>query len=137
MMVVGDDPDRLLVVFWTLFEQAGSSLTLFADRNTDREIGGYLMPAGQTQIFNPLFIVMLAPMFSLMWVWLAKRGLEPTIPVKFAIGADAASASASWSLVFGTQFAGADYRVPLVVAGACVSAPLDRRALSVAGRAQR
>lgn len=77
------------VLFWALFEQAGSSLTLFADRNTDRvfeSLGGYVMPAGQAQIFNPFFIVTLAPLFSMMWVGLAKRGWEPSIPVKFALG---------------------------------------------------
>ena len=45
----------------------------------------YIMPAGQTQIFNALFIVLLAPVFSIMWNGLAKRGIEPTIPVKFSI----------------------------------------------------
>jgi POT family proton-dependent oligopeptide transporter len=100
------------VVFWTLFEQAGSSLTFFADRNTDRQIGGYLMPAGQTQIFNPLFIVALAPVFSLLWVWLGKRGMEPSIPVKFAIALMLVGAGFLF-LVFGTSFAGDDFKVGL------------------------
>lgn len=100
------------VVFWTLFEQAGSSLTFFADRNTDRQIGGYLMPAGQTQIFNPLFIVALAPLFSLLWVWLGKRGMEPSIPVKFAIALMLVGAGFLF-LVFGTTFAGDDFKVGL------------------------
>lgn len=77
------------VVFWTLFEQAGSSLTLFADRNTDRTISflgwTYNMPAAQVQIFNALFIVIFAPVFSWLWISLARRGLEPSIPVKFAL----------------------------------------------------
>ena len=56
------------VVFWTLFEQAGSSLTLFADRNTDRSVfGAVQISAPQTQIFNPFFIVLLAPLFSMLW----------------------------------------------------------------------
>ena len=150
------------VVFWTLFEQAGSSLTLFAARNTDLALqwtgplfamfraapityylvaaalsGGifwlawwffsrgepagtrrsmgiawfglvavlavvglhfaknsllsnavYIMPAGQTQIFNALFIVLLAPLFRVLWTGMARRGIEPTIPVKFAIALD-------------------------------------------------
>ncbi len=100
------------VVFWTLFEQAGSSLTFFADRNTDRQIGGYLMPAGQTQIFNPLFIVALAPLFSLLWVWLGKRGMEPSIPVKFAIALMLVGAGFLF-LVLGTTFAGDDFKVGL------------------------
>ena len=100
------------VVFWTLFEQAGSSLTFFASRNTDLQIGSYLMPAGQAQIFNPLFIVILAPLFSMLWVALGKRGLEPSIPVKFAIALLLVGAGFLF-LVFGTRFAGADYRVGL------------------------
>jgi POT family proton-dependent oligopeptide transporter len=100
------------VVFWTLFEQAGSSLTLFADRNTDRNIGGYLMPAGQVQIFNPLFIVIFAPIFSLMWIWLGKRGFEPSVPLKFAIGLLLVGLG-FLVLVFGSQFADDKYLVPL------------------------
>ena len=74
------------VFFWTLFEQAGSSLTLFADRNTDRSVFGlFTLSAPQTQNFNPLFIVLLAPVMSALWIGLAKRGLEPTIPVKFSV----------------------------------------------------
>jgi POT family proton-dependent oligopeptide transporter len=113
MMVVAVILTVFSTVFWTLFEQAGSSLTLFADRNTDRQIGGYLMPAGQTQIFNPIFIVLLAPLFSLMWVALARKRLEPSIPVKFAIGLTLVGAG-FLVLVFGSQFAGADYKVPLI-----------------------
>ena len=74
------------VVFWTLFEQAGSSLTLFADRNTDlRLFGDFAISAPQTQFFNAFFIVTLAPIMSILWTTLAKRGLEPSIPVKFGI----------------------------------------------------
>lgn len=113
MMVVAVILTVFSTVFWTLFEQAGSSLTLFADRNTDRQIGGYLMPAGQTQIFNPIFIVILAPLFSLMWVALGRKRLEPSIPVKFAIGLTLVGAG-FLVLVFGAQFAGADYKVPLI-----------------------
>ncbi len=171
------------VVFWTLFEQAGSSLTLFADRNTELAlewtrplfsmfrdnpwtyyavaaavsfglarlawwffssgeepgtkrsmgmwfgVGGllalvglhfarsglidqpvYLMPAGQTQIFNALFIVALAPVFSVFWTALAKRGLEPSIPIKFAIALMGVGAGFLF-LVWGAQFAGSDFKV--------------------------
>jgi proton-dependent oligopeptide transporter, POT family len=73
------------VVFWTLFEQAGSSLTLFADRNTNLNIWGYNMPAGQTQSFNAIFIVLFAPVFSMLWVALGRKGLEPSTPIKFSI----------------------------------------------------
>jgi POT family proton-dependent oligopeptide transporter len=79
------------IVFWSLFEQAGSSLTLFADRNVNREImfpifGLFEMGAGQTQFFNPLFIILMGSFFSVLWVKLAKRNMNPNIPAKFGIG---------------------------------------------------
>jgi proton-dependent oligopeptide transporter, POT family len=174
------------VVFWTLFEQAGSSLTLFAERNTVLEIGWtaplfamfrsapisyylffaivfgavawlafwffawgeeaktrrtmaiaaavvavlalvgmhfarlggfgservYVMPAGQTQIFNALFIVILAPIFSVIWNMLAKRGLEPPIPVKFGLALMGVGAGFLF-LVWGASFADSNYQVGL------------------------
>lgn len=174
-------------VFWTLFEQAGSSLTLFAERNTVLEIGWtaplfamfraapatyylffaaliggaawlawwffasgeaaatrrtmaigfatvaliglagmhyarlqgfggeavYVMPAGQTQIFNALFIVLLAPLFSIMWNALARRGLEPPIPVKFALALMGVGGG-FLLLVWGAQFADGQFQVGMV-----------------------
>ncbi|MBK6264249.1 peptide MFS transporter [Marivirga sp. S37H4] len=73
-------------VFWSGFEQAGSSLNLFAERYTDREIGNWLMPASWLQSANPLFIIVLSPVFGWLWVQLAKRNLNPNIPIKFAFG---------------------------------------------------
>ena len=73
------------VTFWALFEQAASSLTLFADRNTTLEILGFHMSAAATQQFNPLFVVLFAPVMSTLWLALAKRGWEPSIQVKFAL----------------------------------------------------
>lgn len=175
------------VVFWTLFEQAGSSLTLFAERNTVLEVGWtrplfamfqsmpgsyylffalllgglgwlltwffgngetpetkrlmafgfgavmfagflgmiyarsqgfgtddvYVMPAGQTQIFNALFIVTLAPVFSVMWNTMARRGVEPSIPVKFAIALMGVGVG-FLLLVWGSQFADAQFKVGLM-----------------------
>lgn len=78
------------IFFWSAFEQAGSSLTLFADRETDRIISvfgwSWEMPASYFQSLNPLFIVILAPFFSKMWIDLGARNREPSSPVKFAIG---------------------------------------------------
>lgn len=100
-------------VFWTLFEQAGSSLILFADRNTDLSVFGlFTISAGQTQVFNALFIVLLAPVFSIMWNGMAKRGIEPTIPIKFAIALMAVGGGFLF-LVWGSQFAGPDFKVGL------------------------
>lgn len=73
------------VTFWTLFEQAASSLTLFADRNTDLSIFGFSMSAATTQQFNPIFVVGFAPVLSWLWLSLAKRGWEPSIQVKFGL----------------------------------------------------
>lgn len=73
-------------LFWAGFEQAGSSLNLFAERNTDRSIGGFEVPAGWFQSLNAIFIVVFAPVFSALWVWLAKRNMDPSTPVKFALG---------------------------------------------------
>lgn len=99
------------VVFWTLFEQAGSSLTLFADRNTDLSVFGlFTISAGQTQFFNAFFIVLFAPILSVLWTALARRGLEPSIPIKFAI-ALAGVGLGFLFLVWGSQFAGPDFKV--------------------------
>ena len=100
-------------VFWTLFEQAGSSLTLFADRNTDLSVFGlFSISAGQTQFFNAAFIVLLAPIFSILWNGMAKRGIEPGIPVKFGIALMGVGAGFLF-LVWGAQFAGPDFKVGL------------------------
>jgi proton-dependent oligopeptide transporter, POT family len=100
-------------VFWTLFEQAGSSLTLFADRNTDMSVFGlFSITAGQTQFFNAFWIVLLAPFFSMMWNGMAKRGLEPSIPIKFGIALVGVGLGFLF-LVWGSSFAGADFKVGL------------------------
>ena len=101
------------VFFWTLFEQAGSSLTLFADRNTDRSVFGlFTLSAPQTQNFNPIFIVLLAPVMSVMWTSLARRGLEPSIPIKFSLALVGVGAG-FLLLVWGSTFAGSDFQVGL------------------------
>jgi len=73
-------------MFWAGFEQAGSSLNLFAERYTDRMIGSFEIPAGWFQTLNPTFIIILAPVYSALWIGLAKRQLDPSTPAKFAIG---------------------------------------------------
>ena len=101
------------VVFWTLFEQAGSSLTLFADRNTNLSVFGlFSISAGQTQFFNAFFIVALAPVFSKLWTSLGSQGREPGIPVKFGIALMGVGAGFLF-LVWGTQFADENYKVGL------------------------
>jgi POT family proton-dependent oligopeptide transporter len=100
------------VTFWTLFEQAASSLTLFADRNTTLELFGIFVSAPQTQNFNPITIVIFAPIMSWLWIWLSKRGWEPSIQVKFGIAlllVGLGFVVLSWS----TATANADFRVAL------------------------
>ena len=74
------------IPFWALFEQAGSSLTLFTDRLVDKEMFGWNVPTPVFQFLNAGYIVIFAPLFAWMWISLGKRGLEPSTPVKFAIG---------------------------------------------------
>ena len=73
-------------MFWAGFEQAGSSLNLFADRYTVRDFGGFEIPASWFQSLNPVFIIVLAPLYSMFWVALARRHFDPAAPAKFALG---------------------------------------------------
>lgn len=75
-----------VIFFWAAFEQAGSSLTFIADNQTDRNFFGWNMPASMVQIFNGLFVVMLAIPFSILWDKLRAKGKEPISPMKQAIG---------------------------------------------------
>jgi POT family proton-dependent oligopeptide transporter len=90
-----DERDRVIVlivlfiacaIFWSGFEQAGSSLNLFAERYTIREFGSFTIPATWFQSLNPVFIIVLAPFYSMIWIGLARRNLDPSSPLKFAIG---------------------------------------------------
>jgi len=99
------------VLFWALFEQAGSSLTLFADQST-------AMPtwfnAPMTQMFNPGIIVIGGPIIAALWVWLGKRNMEPSTPVKFSFALVLVGAGfllLTWASA--TQ-ANVDFRVPLL-----------------------
>jgi POT family proton-dependent oligopeptide transporter len=71
-------------IFWMAYEQAGSTLNLFAERNTDNSVFGYRFPASWYQSLPPLFIILLAPVFAALWVRLGKR--NPSSPAKFALG---------------------------------------------------
>jgi POT family proton-dependent oligopeptide transporter len=73
-------------LFWASFEQAGSSLNLFAERQTDRMILGWEFPAGWFQFVQPIFVVVLAPVFAWLWLKLARRNAEPASPTKFTLG---------------------------------------------------
>src|SRR5690606_24477045 len=73
-------------MFWSGYEQAGSSLNLFAERYTLRDFGALTIPAAWFQSLNPAFIILLAPAYTALWVGLARRNLEPSTPAKFALG---------------------------------------------------
>lgn len=72
-------------LFWSVFEQAGSTLNLFADRSTQNELFGLPFPSSWFQSLNSFFIFTLAPVFAWIWLSLAKRGTEPSSPAKFVI----------------------------------------------------
>jgi POT family proton-dependent oligopeptide transporter len=74
------------VVFWALFEQSAASMTLYADRVMDRNLLGIEWTAAQFGSLNALFIFTFAPLFAWLWTALARRGIEPTTPVKFSMG---------------------------------------------------
>ena len=90
-----DERDRLIVVgililfsliFWALFEQAGSSLNILTDRGVNRVIFGWEVPASMFQSLNAGFYFTIAPLFAMLWIAHAKRNMEPSTPTKFSIG---------------------------------------------------
>jgi proton-dependent oligopeptide transporter, POT family len=97
------------MIFWALFEQAGGSLTLFADRNVSR-MG---IPASQFAALNPLYIILLAPVFSWIWVKLNRVGREPSTPMKFVLGLTQLGLGFG-VIVLGAQFFAIEGMVPLI-----------------------
>jgi len=93
--LAGDEKKRVAVifvlflfaaVFWAAFEQAPTSLNLFARDFTDRQVGGFEIPATWFQSVNSAFIILLAPLFAALWVSLARRGVDLSSPAKFSFG---------------------------------------------------
>lgn len=72
--------------FWMIYDQGGSTLSLFADSKTADTVFGLGFPATWYQSLNPLFVMALAPVFAWLWVWLARKNQEPNTIVKFAMG---------------------------------------------------
>jgi POT family proton-dependent oligopeptide transporter len=97
------------ILFWALFEQAGSSLNLFTDRHVDR--AG--VPASVFQSLNAIYIVMLAPLFAWLWTSLGRKGLEPSAAAKFGLGIVQLGVG-FLVLVAGSAAAGADSMVPVL-----------------------
>jgi POT family proton-dependent oligopeptide transporter len=105
-------------VFWTLFEQAGSSLSLFADRNTQLPGGTWgpvdlTVTAAQTQSFNAGFILLGAPVFAALWAWLGSRNMDPNPTLKFGLGIIQVGVG-FFMLVIGAQFVDASFQVPVI-----------------------
>lgn len=74
------------ILFWMFYEQAGNSFTFLADQIVDRVFGGFVFPTAWFQSVSPLAVIVLAPVFAWIWVWMAKRNVNPSIPRKFGIG---------------------------------------------------
>lgn len=105
------------IPFWICFEQAGSSLTLFAEYQTNRILLGHEIPTGYFQSLNPMFIIVLAPLMSGFWSWLRKFSKEPTSVEKFAIALFLMSVSYV-IMIFGGKYAESSLVSPLwLVAG--------------------
>ena len=90
------------VAFWTSFEQAGASINLFIDRHVNRVFMGYEIETTWFLSLNPFLIIVLAPVFSTLWIQLGKRNLEPITPTKFSLALFQVSLS-FWFLKLGVQ----------------------------------
>jgi len=101
-------------VFWTLFEQAGSSLNLFAERNTQLPNNGFFtINAAQTQSFNSGFILLFAPVFAALWTWLGVRNRDPNPTLKFGLGIIQVGVG-FFMLTWGAAFADDAFQVPII-----------------------
>ena len=118
----GDERSRMLaalyfvlaqIPFWALFEQAGSSLNLFTTRLVEREIFGFSIPGPVFQSLNAGYIFIFAPLVAWLWIWLAKRNLNPSSPVKFSIGV-AFAGLGFLSLVAGINSSGPEALTPVI-----------------------
>ncbi|HLZ75060.1 oligopeptide:H+ symporter [Phenylobacterium sp.] len=125
------------VVFWALYEQGGSSLSLFAERNTDLHLYGdqYMKPA-QAQSFQSGGILILAPVMAALWTWLGKFGRDPNPVFKFGVGLAMIGAS-YFVLILGGRFAGPDFKAPLIfLAGAYLMQTTGEMCVSPVGLSQ-
>lgn len=75
-----------VIFFWAAFEQAGASLTFFAEEQTDRNLAGVEIPTSFFQSINAVLIIILAPLFAVIWTFLGRRNWEPSSPTKQALG---------------------------------------------------
>jgi len=122
-------------LFWSSFEQQPTSFNLFADRYTDLNVLGFDVPSIWFQSLNPLFILILAPIVSIIWVKLGNRGLEPSSMAKFALGMLLAAAGFAL-MIFASKSIlapGAGLASPLWLVGSLLLLTLGELALSPVG----
>jgi POT family proton-dependent oligopeptide transporter len=100
-----------VIFFWSAFEQAGASLTFFAEEQTQRDLGFFTVPASFFQSLNSLFVVGLAPLFAWLWIKLGKR--EPASPYKMAIGLFLLALGYLW-IAFGVKDVQANVKVSMI-----------------------
>jgi POT family proton-dependent oligopeptide transporter len=125
------------VVFWALYEQGGSSLNLFAERNVNLHLyAGQAMKPAQAQSFQSGWILVLAPVMAALWTWLGKFGRDPNPVFKFGVGLLMIGAS-YYVLILGGQFAGPDFKAPLIfLAGAYLMQTTGEMCVSPVGLSQ-
>ncbi len=100
-----------VIFFWSAFEQAGASLTFFAEEQTQRDLGFFTVPASWFQSLNSIFVVAFAPIFAWLWLKLGKR--EPSSPTKMAIGLMLLALGYLW-IAFGVKDVGAGIKVSMI-----------------------
>jgi POT family proton-dependent oligopeptide transporter len=125
------------VVFWALYEQGGSSLSLFAERNVNLHLyGDQTMKPAQAQSFQSGWILVLAPVMAAIWTWLGRYGRDPNPVAKFGLGLLLIGAS-YYVIILGGQFAGPDFRSPLIfLAGAYLMQTTGEMCVSPVGLSQ-
>ena len=100
-----------VIFFWSAFEQAGASLTFFAEEQTQRDLGFYTVPSSWFQSLNSLFVVAFAPVFAWLWLKLGKK--DPSAPTKMAIGLMLLAIGYLW-IAFGVKDVGAGIKVSMI-----------------------
>ncbi|HEX2816517.1 MAG TPA: oligopeptide:H+ symporter [Phenylobacterium sp.] len=125
------------VVFWALYEQGGSSLNLFAERNVNLHLyAGQSMKPAQAQSFQSGWILVLAPVMAALWTWLGRFGRDPNPVAKFGFGLLLIGAS-YYVLILGGTFAGPDFKSPLIfLAGAYLMQTTGEMCVSPVGLSQ-
>lgn len=106
------------MLFWAGFEQAGSSFNVMTDKYVDRHIFGFEFDASVFQSVNAVFIILLAPIFTMIWRSLSSANKEPSIPLKFALGLGQMGLG-FWVLKYGIGFANEQAVVPLIWMALC------------------